>query len=354
MQPEMGLTNPGIAVGTIAYMSPEQARGDELDARSDLFSLGAVVYEMTTGRAAFGGDTAAVIFDAILNRSPVAPVRLNPEVPPKLEEIINKLLDKDRKLRYQTAADLEADLKRMRRDSGIGRSALSVTAPQAPVAKSSRAKFAIPILVFVILAVIGAWYLRRRPAALTNRDTILLADFFNTTGDAAFDDTLKQALSVQLDQSPFLNIVSDESVRETLQLMSQPSDVRITNAIARDVCQRESIKAILEGSIVPVGKHFVISLNAVNCNKGESIAREQREADSKEHVLTELGMAASGIRAKLGESLASIQKYDAPFETVTTPSLEALRAYTGRFSTHRCGTENESASPDPASCRTRS
>ena len=324
-----GLTNSGSAVGTIAYMSPEQARGEELDARSDLFSMGTVLYEMTTGKPAFAGDTAAVIFDSILNRAPVAPVRLNPEVPQKLEEVINKLLEKDRALRYQSAADLESDLKRTCRDSDVGRSAPSISRT-SPVSTTNpgRAKFVIPILAMGIAAVIGVWYLLHRPAVLTDRDTILLADFVNTTGDSAFDDTLKQALLAQLEQSPFFNIASDESVRETLQLMSQPSDARITDKIARDMCQRESIKAILEGSIAALGNHFVLFLNAVNCNTGESIGRDQREADSKEHVLTELGLAATSIRAKLGESLASIQKFDTPLESVTTSSLEALQAYT--------------------------
>jgi tetratricopeptide (TPR) repeat protein len=324
--PNDHLTNPGSVVGTVAYMSPEQARGEEIDARSDLFSLGAVLYEMATGRLAFGGDTTAIVFEAILNRTPTAPVRLNPEVSAKLEEVINKLLDKDRKLRYQSAADLEVDLKRIRRDTDSSRSA--VAAPPAP--KRRRwAKILIPAVMVVIAAVVGGAMLLRHPApALTDRDTILLADFVNTTGDAAFDDTLKQALSVQLEQSPYFNLYSDDGVREALKLMARSPNERVTDAIAREICQREGIKAVLGGSIAALGSHYVVTLNAVNCVTGESLAREQLETDSKEHVLTELGKAAVSMRGRLGESLASIQKFDTSIERATTSSLEALRLFT--------------------------
>ncbi len=335
------LTSPGSAVGTVAYMSPEQARGEELDVRSDLFSLGAVLYEMATGHMAFGGDTTAIIFDAILNRSPVAPVRFNAEIPSKLEEILNKLLDKDRKLRYQSAADLEADLRRLRREADVSRSVF-VAAPgavpsasssqavgvQELPAKRSRTRILIPIASIVAVAVV-AWifFVLRRPPALGERDSILLADFVNTTGDSAFDGTLKEALAVQLEQSPFIDVFPDDRVQQTLRFMARSPDERVTDSVAREICQREDIKAVLGGSISGLGSHYVITLNAVNCVSGESLAREQREADSKEHVLTELGKAASSLRRKLGESLASIQKYDTPIETATTSSLEALRAH---------------------------
>ena len=338
------LTEPGSTVGTVAYMSPEQARGEELDARSDLFSLGAVLYEMATGRLAFGGDTTAIIFEAILNRRPIAPVRVNPEVPPKLEEIIDKLLDKDRRLRYQTAADLEADLRRMKRDTDASRpvmSAASLPAPSPPppavvaetaapaARKRSRANILIPVASVVVAAAIAAMILLPRPTpALTERDPILIADFVNTTGDSAFDVALKQALAVQLEQSPYLNIFPDDRVRDTLRYMDRSPDERVTDALGREICQREGIKAVLGGSIITVGSHYVVALNAANCTTGESIAREQREAASKEQVLTELGKAASSLRAKLGESLASIQKFDTPIEKATTSSLEALRAFT--------------------------
>ncbi|HVH26152.1 MAG TPA: protein kinase [Vicinamibacterales bacterium] len=337
------LTEIGSTVGTVAYMSPEQARGEDLDTRSDLFSLGAVLYEMATGRPAFGGDTTAIIYEAILNRRPIAPARVNPELSPKLEEIIDKLLDKDRRLRYQTAADLEADLRRMKRDSDATHSATSADSRPAPapalvgggqtavsaVHKRSRKIRMMAAGAVVGVAVIaGVYFLSQTTPALTERDAILVADFVNTTGDPAFDGVLKQALAIQLEQSPYLNLVPDDRVRDTLRYMSRSPDERVTDTLAREICQRESIKAVLGGSIVMVGSQYVVALNAANCATGESIAREQREAGSKETVLTELGQAATSLRARLGESLPSIEKFDAPIERATTPSLEALRAFT--------------------------
>ena len=328
------LTEVGSTVGTVAYMSPEQARGDDLDVRSDLFSLGAVLYEMATGRRAFGGDTTASIHDAILNRRPISPARVNPEVSPQLEAIIDKLLDKDRSLRYQTAADLEADLRRLKRDNAPSRPTSSsvASAPTAAAVARTRRRVsrlsAAAAVVVAAAAIAGAYFLRTPAPALTERDAVLVADFVNTTGDPAFDGVLKQALAVQLEQSPYLNIIPDDRVRDTLRYMSRSPDERVTDALAREICQRESMKAVLGGSIVTVGSHYVVALNATNCATGESIAREQREAGSKETVLTELGRAASSLRARLGESLASIQKFDAPIERATTSSLDALRAFT--------------------------
>ena len=322
------LTERGSAVGTVAYMSPEQARGEELDARSDLFSLGAALYEMATGHMAFAGNSTAIIFDAILNRNPIPPIRLNPQVPQKLEEVINKLLEKDRNLRYQSAADISADLKRMKRDSGAGVSVV-VAEADARVKKMRRAKLLI-VAATVIVAAAALLILLRAPraSALNERDIVLLEDFVNTTSDSAFDGTLKQALTVQLQQSPFLNIFPEERIRETLRYMARSPDERVTDTVGREICQRERIKALLSGSIAMLGTHYVVSLNAANCTTGESLASEQREAASKEQVLTELGKAATSLRGRLGESLASIQKFDTPIEKATTSSLEALRAYT--------------------------
>lgn len=319
-------TQPGSAIGTVSYMSPEQARGEELDARSDLFSLGAVLYEMATGRPAFEGNTTAVIFDAILNRTPIPPTRLNSNVPTPLEEIICRLLEKNREKRYQSAPDLEAELRRVWKDGTI---VASSTSPK-PSRKRNRITIAIGATLAVVALIAAVlWIVSGRRPVLTNRDVIVIADFKNETGDPVFDETLKQALAIQLEQSRYINVLQEDRVRETLQLMARSPDEKLTDSVAREICQREGLKAVLGGSIVGLGTHYVLTLNATNCGNGESLAREQREAGSKEQVLATLGEAASNLRSKLGESLPSIQKTEVPFENkVTTTSLEALKAYT--------------------------
>jgi len=322
------LTSPGIAVGTIAYMSPEQARGEDLDARTDLFSFGAVLHEMATGQMAFPGNSAAVIHDGILNRTPVLASQLNQALPAKLDGIIRKALEKDRELRYQSAAEIRTDLQRLKRDTESARlSAATGAVVSSRVYRGMPRKALIPAtLVGVALAFGGYFYFQRTPR-LTSKDAIVLADFTNTTADAIFDETLRQGLAVQLQQSPFLNLVSEQKIRETLLLMGKGADAKLTPEIARDLCQRYGAKVYLTGSVSNLGNQYVIGINAMNCQTGDVLTRQQVTADGKEHVLRALGDGATRLRETLGESLKSIQKLDTPVEQATTPSLEALQAY---------------------------
>jgi eukaryotic-like serine/threonine-protein kinase len=398
---EKDLTSPGTMVGTVAYMSPEQVRARELDARTDLFSFGAVLYEMTTGAMPFHGESTGVIFKSILDSVPAPPIRFNRDLPSKLEDIIFKALEKDRNLRYQHAADIRADLQRLKRDTDSGRvahSSGSVPAAQetgsqvsaavptsaqsssavtpaasasspvvaagssgghssplssssssssppiampiampasatglsaaSPPAKKSRLPLYATAAVVLALVAAGALYFRSRPAhALTAKDTLVLADFTNTTGDPVFDGTLKQALAVDLQQSPFLQVIPSSRVQQTLGFMGRQPNERLTTDVARELCLRVGSKAMLSGSIASLGSQYVVTLNAVNCQTGDFLAQEQAQASTKEQVLTALGVAASKLRGELGESLASIQKFDVPIDQVTTSSLEALKAF---------------------------
>jgi len=371
------LTSPGSALGTVSYMSPEQARAKDLDSRTDLFSFGVVLYEMATGQLPFRGESSAEIFDGILNRAATAPVRLSPNIPAKLEDIVNKALEKDRNLRYQHASEIRTDLQRLKRDTDTGRPAAAVSeagpvahdsgsqppatsaafgsAPSIAAASSSGSaqvtatpaerrqlwNVIIPLAVVIIAGALVVGYRTRSrsapagpTAALTEKDTVVLADFDNKTADPVFDDALKQALAVQLGQSPFLNILSERKVEETLRLMGRPSTERISTDIARELCIRTGSKAIVLGSISNLGGQYVVGLNTVGCSSGDTLATEQEEAATKPDVLKALGRAASGLREKLGESLASLQKFDVPVEA-TTPSLEALKAYSMGITTSR-------------------
>jgi tetratricopeptide (TPR) repeat protein len=328
------LTTPGLAVGSINYMSPEQARGEELDGRSDLFSLGLVLYEMATGRQAFAGQTTAVVFDAILNRQPPDPRVTNPALPEDLTRVITRALEKDRRMRFQTAADMLAELGRARRDTSgtaawAGAGPASDTSAATVAAPPSRPKWLVyggPALAVALVAGYFGWNATRTPA-LTERDTVLIADFVNTTGDPVFDDALRQAVSVQLQQSPFLALLPDQRVQQTLRLMQRSPDEPVTGAVAREACQRAGARATIEGSIAPLGSSFVIALGVHNCASGAPLAEQQTQAPNKESVLKELGLAVTALRRRLGESLATIQQYDVPVTDATTGSLEALRAY---------------------------
>jgi tetratricopeptide (TPR) repeat protein len=329
-------------------MSPEQARGKDLDARTDLFSFGAVLYEMATGALPFRGDTSAVIFDAILNRPPAPPLRLNPDLPPHFEEILNKLLEKDRDLRYQSAADVRSDLKRLKRDSesgtisaatasGSSLRSSSLFKPAAPDRNRKLRLWLISALVVAVAAAGIAFVFLKRGHALTEKDSILITDFVNTTADPVFDGTLKKALAVDLGQSPYLNVFPEQKIRQTLQFMGRSPGDRITADVGREICQRDGIKAMLNGSIDSVGGQYVITLEATNVVSGDSLGRQQAQADRKEDVLNTLHGAATKLRGQLGESLSTVQKYDMPLSMATTSSLDALKALSMGDTKHNMG-----------------
>jgi len=327
------LTTAGSILGTVPYMSPEQARGQQLDARSDLFSFGVVLYEMLTGALPFRGETSAVVFDAILNRAPAPPVQLNPDTPAELERIITKCLEKDRELRYQHASEIRTDLNRLKRDSD---SARMMAAPESTSATRSayRWKHKVPVVV-AILAIVAAVYIYVHDAPkLTDRDTIVLADFENTTGDPVFDGTLRQGLSIQLEQSPFLNLISEERIRRTLRLMGQPPDGPLTPQLAREICVRTGGAAFLQGSLASVGSQYVLGLTAKTCSSEEILDDEQVQAARKEDVLNALSQVASKFRIRVGESLGTVEKHGTPLAEATTPSLDALKAFTAGQKAH--------------------
>jgi serine/threonine protein kinase/Flp pilus assembly protein TadD len=392
------LTSPGSALGTVAYMSPEQVRGKTLDSRTDLFSFGIVLYEMATGAVPFRGETSGVIFEAIMNRAPLAPIRLNPNLPPQLEDIINRALEKDRELRYQHAVDMKSELRRVKRDLESGRSS-AVSSSSEPAYSSGSAmaaeavspagqsagpspaqsatqrtsgsaravstssgavettpaavrprplwrRFIIPASSVLVLAMIagGIYWRKHQTVQLTDKDQLILADFTNQTGDPVFDSTLKEALAIQLEQSPLLQLVSDAEMHNNLQYLGQSGAQRITPELAQQLGQRLGVKAYLAGTIASLGSSYVVSINGVNCATGEVLAREQETAPDKTAVLQAVAKAATAMRARLGESMASIQKLSTPYTNVTTTSLQAFHAFSLGEEEHRMGRDFPQAS----------
>ena len=341
------LTSPGAMLGTVAYMSPEQVKAKELDARTDLFSFGAVLYEMATGKMPFDGSSPGDICGLIVHQEPAPPSQLDPQLTPGLEAVIQKALEKDRHLRYQHASEMRTDLQRLKRDTESDRYAAAssdlAAAKREPRVVQPKKRWrvlgsAVALLAAALIAT-GLYYRTHHAQHLTDRDTIVLADFANSTGDPVFDDALKQALTSSLRQSPFLNVLSDRRVSQTIRLMTRPANTRVTPELAQEICQRTNSKAWIEGAVARIGSQYMVGLRALNCQNGDTLAQEQVTAANKEKVLDALGEAASKLRGELGESLITVKKFAIPLSQATTSSLEALKAASlGSKTLHEKGT----------------
>lgn len=339
-------TAPGIILGTVTYMSPEQLRGQKIDARSDIFSLGIVLYEVIVGTPPFSGLSQADKIAAILEHEPEPLTDHQPDAPPELERIVSKALRKDRDSRYQYVKDMLADLKALKEElefqQKLERSGQDGAHDHLHVTKTFRrqrwrlviATAAVVVVMGMALVVASLYWGSHHPVPLTDKDTVVLADFINTTGDPVFDATLRQGLASQLEQSPFLKLLSDDRIAQALSLIAKPKDARLTQQLACQVCQRTASKATIEGSISGLGSHYELQLQAVDCRSGDVLVEIRATADGKQEVLKQLGKAAANLRERLGESLALVQKYDAPVEHVTTGSLEALQAYSLGYKSH--------------------
>ena len=372
------LTSPGSALGTVAYMSRNRFAAKCSIHAQTCFPLESFCTKWRLGRRRLE-EKPGVIFDAIMNRAPVTRIRLNPNLPPKLEDVINRALEKDRELRYQHAVDIKSGVtaseagfgvrpepvdefvvgageqrKRPGRGSGLRTGSQEQRFGSGSCHRfirlgrgSSRSDSICPIvaevhnprlLVLLLATVAGIFYWRKHQAVqLTDKDQLILADFTNQTGDAVFDSTLKEALAIQLEQSPLLQLVSDAEMHNNLQYLGQSGAQKITPELAQQLGQRLGVKAYLAGTIASLGPSYVISINAVNCATGEVFAREQETAADKTAVLAAVAKAATAMRARLGESMASIQKLSTPYTNVTTTSLQAFHAFSLGEDEHRMG-----------------
>jgi eukaryotic-like serine/threonine-protein kinase len=306
------LTLTGIALGTVGYMSPEQIRKEKLDARTDLFSFGLVLYEMATGRRAFQGETAAIVHEAILHDNPSPAGTLGSSIPRRLNAIILKALEKDRARRYQTAKEMRDDLLLVQKDL-------------RPVGSFSRKWLTIPAVLLVLLAAGVLYWRHHSRIALAPSDTLVRAYLDNQTGDAAFEEGMDFAMQVALEQTPYLNLLGRDKVHETAALLGLSKEAKITTQVALQACRKTNSRAIISTSIADVGNRFRVAMSAIDCRSGRIMAQESRDADARDDIVRALGMCAYQLRVDLGEPRDSLSRFNQPLEQATTSSPEALQ-----------------------------